>query len=48
VLRLRRFPLARVCLLRESEREVQECVVLRSLVAEFQVIATTWGFGFLN
>jgi hypothetical protein len=46
--KLRRFPLARVCLLRESERGVQECVVLRSPVAELQVIATTWRFGFLN
>jgi hypothetical protein len=27
---------------------IQECVVLGSSVAEFQVIATTWGFGFWN
>jgi hypothetical protein len=48
VLRLRRFPLARVCFFRESERGVQEYVALRSPVAELQVIATTWRFGFLN
>ena len=27
---------------------VQECVVLRSPVTEFQVLAATWRFGFFN
>lgn len=37
-------PLARLGLFRESGREIQECVVLRSPVTEFQVVAATWRF----
>jgi hypothetical protein len=40
------IPLARVGSFRESEREIQQCVVLRSPVVEVQVVATTWRFWF--
>jgi hypothetical protein len=42
------IPLARVSSFRESEREIQECVVLRSLVVEVQVVGTTWRFWFFS
>lgn len=42
------IPLARVSSFHESEREIQECVVLRSPVVEVQVVATTWRLWFFN
>ena len=42
------IPLARVSSFRESERDIQECVALRSPVAEAQVVATTWRFWFFR
>jgi hypothetical protein len=42
------IPLARVSSFQESEREIQEFVVLRSPVVEVQVIATTWRFWFFK
>jgi hypothetical protein len=42
------IPLARVSSFRESEREIQECVALRSLVVEVQVVGTTWRFWFFS
>jgi hypothetical protein len=45
---LAEVPLAHVSPIRESEREIQECVMLRSPVAEVQVVATPWRFWFFN
>jgi hypothetical protein len=40
------IPLSLVSSFRESEREIQGCVVLRSPNTEFEVIATIWRFWF--